>query len=95
MSRLLDAFSLPGFAASTDPSVVLANLDVDRFVADVRDNCSAKLREELNSLRSWVKKLLILLARSKDINVEGSELDAYFVEWVKRQETKRKGESPI
>jgi hypothetical protein len=28
-----------------------------------------------------------------DINVEDAELDSYFVEWVKRQEAKRKPEA--
>jgi predicted NUDIX family NTP pyrophosphohydrolase len=89
MAKLVNTLNLPGVQVKPDPAS-LANLDVDHLIEQAHTQYSEKPRTELTNLRQWVKKLLILLARTKDLNVEDAELDSYFVEWVKRQEAKRK-----
>jgi len=91
MALLVNSLNLPGVNVTSD-AASLANLDVSRLIEQAHTQYSAKPRTELSNLRHWVKKLLVLLARTKDINVEDAELDSYFVEWVKRQEAKRKAD---
>lgn len=88
----------PAFLASVNAHGLVSNVlhhrghaPHDAHTERKPDPVLVQSHNELADLRGWVKKLLIILARKKDIDLEGAELDAYFVKWVKRQEDKRGG----